>query len=119
MLVLKTLKKCLPILSEPKQYTLQEIYNYCENHAGKYKLHTSILENKSKIERNFQLMQLHDTQIQSFSQLRIQEVLDKPVPKLNKMEFVRLVGVDGMRDSLQNCGVWVGEVWGRFHSFMQ
>jgi len=116
---LKTLKKCLPILAEPKQYTLQEIYNYCESHAGKYKLHTSILENKSKVERNFQLMQLSDTQIQSFSQLRIKEVLDKPVNKLNKMEFVRLVGVDGMRDSLQNCGVWVGEVWGRFNSFIQ
>lgn len=116
---LKTILKCFPFLSENKKYSLQEIYNYSENNKGKYKLYNTILDNKSIVERNHTLMQLQETQIQSFSQLRINEVFDKPVSKLNRMEFLRLVGEDNMRGNLQNSGVWLNEVFGKLNSFVK
>jgi 5'-3' exonuclease len=116
---LKTIKKCFPMLSENKKCTLQEIYNACESNGTKYKLYNSVLENKDKLDRNLQLMQLTDTQIQSFSQLRIKEILDAPTARLNRMEFLKLVGQDGMRDSLPNSGVWISEVWSKLSTFVK
>ena len=114
---LKTIIKCFPFLSESKKYTLQEIYNYSDNNKGKLKLYNTILDNKSIVERNYQLMQLFDTQIQSFSQLRINEVMQKPINKLNKLQFLKLVGEDKMRNNLENSGIWLNECFGKLNSY--
>jgi hypothetical protein len=71
------------------------------------------LDNKDIVERNYQLMQLSDTQIQSFSQLRINEVMQKPVNRLNKMQFLKLIGEDKMRNNLENSNLWLTECFGK------
>jgi 5'-3' exonuclease len=114
---LKTIMKCFPIFKDNTRYTLQEIYNYSDSKKGKLKLYDSILDNKDIVERNYTLMQLHDTQIQSFSQLRINEVLDKPSNKLNKMKFLLLLSEDKMRNNIENSGVWLNEVFGKLNNF--
>ena len=110
---LKTVLKCFPFLAEHKKATLQEIYNYSDNNKGKLKLYNTILDNKDIVERNYQLMQLTDTQIQSFSQLRINEVMQKPVNRLNKMQFLKLIGEDKMRNNLENSNLWLTECFGK------
>jgi len=114
---LKTILKCFPIFKNDKQYSIQEIINYSDTNKGKLKLYDTIIENRSILERNYQLMQLFDTQIQSFTQLEINEKLDKPVPKLNKLKFLRLVGEDGMNNNLENSGVWLGECFSRLNNY--
>ena len=114
---LKTIIKCFPIFTENKRFTIQEIINYSDSKKGKLKLYDTILENRSIIERNYELMQLFDTQIQSFSQLRINEVMDKPINKLNKMRFLQLVGDDRMRNALENSVVWLGECFSRLNIY--
>lgn len=115
---LKTIKKLFPCFEESKQYSVSEIVNYCENHKGKYKLYDTILENKSILERNYQLMQLFDTQIQSFSQLRINEIMDRPLNKLNKFQFSKLITEDHAWNGIPNYGVWLSEVWGKLNTYV-
>jgi 5'-3' exonuclease len=115
---LKTILKCFPIFTEEKQYSLQEIYNYSDTHKGKYKLYNTILDNKSIMERNYGLMQLHDTQIQTFSQLRINEIMEKPLQKLDKFNFGKLLMEDGMQNNFPNSMVWIQEVFGKVNSYV-
>jgi 5'-3' exonuclease len=116
---IKTIKKCFPIFADNHCYTLQEIYNYCETHRMKYKLYTTILENKDILERNYQLMQLNDTQIQSFSQLRINEIVDKQLNKLNRFEFSKLITEDKMWNNIPNYQIWLGEVFNRLDNLVK
>lgn len=78
---LKRVVKAFPFLSDGQQYGLQEIYNYSENNRGKYKIYDTVLDNKLLLERNHSLMQLSDTQVQSFTQLRIEEIIKTPIRK--------------------------------------
>lgn len=114
---LKTILKCFPFLSEEKQVTLDEIYTFAENHQDRYKLYRTILDEKLLIERNYQLMQLHDTQIQSFTQLRIEDVIKEKPPTLNKMQFTRLITEDQMWNNIPNYVTWINEVFGKLDYF--
>jgi 5'-3' exonuclease len=110
---LKTIQKCLPIFTNNKRYTIQEILNYCDTHKGKYKLYDTILENKAIMERNYSLMQLNDSIIQSFTQLRINEIVDKKISRLNTFEFIKLIREDKMSANIPNHPVWLREVFSR------
>lgn len=115
---LKTILKCFPFLADERETNLQEIYNYAENNKGKYKLYDRVLDEKLTLERNFELMQLKNTQIQSFTQLRIEEIMQKPVPRINKMAFSKLINEDKMWNNLPNYNVWLSETWGKVNSFV-
>jgi 5'-3' exonuclease len=115
---LKTIIKCYPILTEDKQYSLQELYNYSDTHKGKLKLYDTVLENKDIMQRNYDLMQLHDTQIQSFSQLRINEIMEKPIGKLDRFGFSKLLVEDCMQNNFPNSMVWLNEVFGKINSMV-
>lgn len=77
-----------------------------------------MLNNKLLLERNYELMQLHNTQIQSFTQLRIEEIINKPIPKIDKMGFSKLITEDKMWNNLPNYMVWVQETFGKLNSFV-
>jgi len=115
---IKRVLQAYPFLGDDKQVTLQEIYNYSENYKSKYKIYERVLDNKLLIERNYELMQLKSTCIQSFTQLRIEEIIKKQVPKIDKMTFSRLITEDKMWNNLPNYMVWLNETWGKLNSFV-
>lgn len=115
---LKRIIQAFPFLSEERQSSLQEIYNYSENNKSKYKIYDKVLSEKLTLERNFELMQLKNTQIQSFTQLRIEEIINKPIPKINKLAFSKLINEDKMWNNLPNYIVWLNETWGKVNSFV-
>ena len=115
---IKRVLQAYPFLGEDKQVTMQEIYNYSENYKSKYKIYERVLNNKLLLERNFELMQLKNTCIQSFTQLRIEEIIKKQVPKIDKMTFSRLITEDKMWSNLPNYMVWLNETWGKLNSFV-
>jgi len=114
-----TIKKCFPILADHHRYSVDELFNYADTHKGKYKLHQNILDNKDIVKRNYELMQLFDTQIQSFSQVRIDEIVKKPLNKLNRFEFIKLLTEDRAWNNLPNSGVWLSECFGRLDNFVK
>jgi hypothetical protein len=77
-----------------------------------------VLENKHIMQRNYDLMQLHDTQIQSFSQLRINEIMEKPIGKLDRFGFSKLLVEDCMQNNFPNSMVWLNEVFGKINSMV-
>lgn len=115
---IKRVLQAYPFLGDDKQVTMQEIYNYSENYKSKYKIYERVLDNKLLLERNFELMQLKNTCIQSFTQLRIEEIIKKQVPKIDKMTFSRLITEDKMWSNLPNYMVWLNETWGKLNSFV-
>jgi hypothetical protein len=82
------------------------------------KLYDSVLENKDIMQRNYDLMQLHDTQIQTFSQLRINEIMEKPISKLDKFGFGKLLVEDCMQNNFPNSMIWLNEVFGKINSMV-
>lgn len=116
---LKRVIQAFPFLGEEPQTDLQQIYNYSENNRSKYKIYDRVLTSKLLLERNYELMQLHDTQIQSFTQLRIEEIVNKPVPRIDKMGFSKLITEDKMWNNLPNYMVWLNETWGKLNSFVE
>jgi len=115
---LKRVLQAFPFLGEEPQVCLQQIYNYSENNKGKYKIYERVLDNKLLLELNYELMQLHNTQIQSFTQLRIEEIVAKQIPKIDKMGFSKLISEDKMWNNLPNYMVWVQETFGKLNSFV-
>jgi 5'-3' exonuclease len=116
---LKRVVKAFPFLSDGQQYGLQEIYNYSENNRGKYKIYDTVLDNKLLLERNHSLMQLSDTQVQSFTQLRIEEIIKTPIRKIDKMTFTKLITEDKMWNNIPNYHIWLNECFGKLNSFIE
>jgi DNA polymerase-1 len=116
---LKRVIKSFPFLSEERQYDLNEIYNYAENNKGKYKIYQTVLDNKLLLERNYTLMQLKDTQVQSFTQLRIEEIIKTPVRRIDKMSFTKLITEDKMWNNIPNYHIWLQECFGKLNSFVE
>jgi DNA polymerase-1 len=115
---IKRILQGFPFLAEERVTNLQEIYNYAENNNGKYKIYERVLADKLTMERNHELMQLKSTQIQSFTQLRIEEIIQKPVPRINKMAFSKLINEDKMWNNIPNYTVWLNETYSRINSFI-
>ena len=65
------------------------------------------------MERNLALMQLTDTQLQPFSQLRANEILDKKVLPLNRMKFGKLITEDRMWNNIPNYHTWLEDTFGK------
>jgi len=116
---LKRVTQAFPFLGEDPQACLQQIYNYSENNRSRYKIYERVLDNKLLLERNYELMQLHNTQIQSFTQLRIEEIINKPVPKIDKMSFSKLITEDKMWSNIPNYMYWLNECFGKLNSFVE
>lgn len=115
---LKRVIQAFPFLGEEPQVCLQQIYNYAENNISKYKIYERVLNSKLLLERNYELMQLHNTQVQSFTQLRIEEIVNKPVPKIDKMGFTKLITEDKMWANIPNYMVWLNDCFGKLNSFV-
>jgi DNA polymerase-1 len=116
---LKRVIQAFPFLGEESQTTLQEIYNYSENNKSKYKIYERVLDNKMLLERNYELMQLHDTQIQTFTQLRIEEIVNKPIPTIDKVSFIKLITEDKMWSNIPNYYGWLQDTFGKLNSFVR
>ena len=110
---LKTVIKCFPQFRDHIKYNLEQIYTHCEQNKKRYKLYNTILENKPIMERNLALMQLTDTQLQPFSQLRANEILDKKVLPLNRMKFGKLITEDRMWNNIPNYHTWLEDTFGK------
>lgn len=116
---LKRVIQAFPFLSEEKESSLQELYNYSENYKSNYKIYERVLDNKLLLERNHALMQLKSSSIQSFTELRIEEIIKKPIPRIDKLTFSKLITEDKMWNNLPNYMVWLNETFGKLNSFIQ
>lgn len=90
---LKTIAKRLPKLAETEvDYQPQDLVTFCQEYIdnkSKIKAYQDIINNKSLIERNWQLMYL-DTSALSSSQIqKVEYSLENFVPRMNKLGLIK------------------------------
>lgn len=115
---LKTILKCFPHFKESQYYSNESILEYCRLNQSKYKLYSQIIKNSDILERNYRLMQLKDTQLQSGTQLRVGEILEKKQGFLDKGKFGLLLSQDKMQQIINNYNVWLSEAFGQPNSYL-
>lgn len=116
---IKMILKAFPFLSEEKTSCIEEIVNYSKNNQSKYKIYKNILENPDVLQRNYELMQLHDTQLQSFTQLRIEEIVQNANPCLNRIELLQMISQDKMWNQIPNHVNWINECFGKLNNILK
>ena len=64
-------------------------------------------------------MQLNDTALTTISQLHIKEVVDQPIPKLNRFELVRQMSSDNLTNTIPNLNRWTSDCFEKLNNFVK
>lgn len=84
----KTFKKDFPFLSNPVQYTINDIHEHAvEQVVQKNKKYQKYIDHKELIEKNYSLVQLHDVRVTIQDMDAINYIVDNNKPKYNPMKF--------------------------------
>ena len=64
-------------------------------------------------------MQLTETLIQPFTQLKITDILTKQIPHLNDFKFIQMINDDGINVLAENYDYnkWKNDVWSRLNLY--
>ena len=115
---LKTTLKAFPMLSGDK-IELSILKDYEIENSGKLKVYDTIVQNWSDVERNYELIQLNDTALTTMAQLHIKEVIDNPIPKLNRFELIKQMTSDNLTNTINNLPNWMNECFSKLNSFVR
>jgi len=92
---LPTVKKRLPFLFEDKEYSFQEVIDFCEKVDSKVVFFDRVIENQNLIIRNYKLMQLYDPNLSRQSRQKVDYVFDNLGYEFNRTEFIKMMNEDG------------------------
>lgn len=116
---LKTIKKAFPFLADNPLVDLKQIYDYSVAHRGDLKVYERTISDWTVVERNYALMQLTESLLTTSAQLHIKDVINQPIPKLNKFEFIRLITADKLWNNIPNYGNWLTECYQKLDYFIK
>jgi len=94
---LKTVQKKLPFLQEDKTFSVDEAI----------KESSELEEHRELMERNFDLMQLHNVNISSSAKTKTIDKMREPIPNLDKVTFKKMFLEDKMYSALPNLESWL------------
>lgn len=115
---LKTVVKAFPMLGGDK-VDIKVLYDHSVANSGKLKVYDTTVESWQDVERNYELMQLSDTALSTIAQLHIKEVMENPIPKLNRFELAKLIGEDQIHNNIPNFPNWVNECFSKLNNFVR
>jgi 5'-3' exonuclease len=94
---LKTVQKKLPFLQEEKTFSVDEAIK----ESGELEQHRELME------RNFDLMQLHNVDISASAKTKTIDKIREPIPNLDKVVFKKMFLEDKMYSALPNLESWL------------
>ena len=115
---LKTVVKAFPMLGGASM-DIEDLYVTASANIGKLKVYETIVEYWHDVERNYALMQLTDTALTTMAQLHVKEVLDNPIPRLNRFELIKQMSSDNLTNNIYNLPNWINEVWSKLNNFVR
>lgn len=115
---LKTIAKAFPMLTGDR-IELAQIKEYATQNKGKLKVYETILENWNDVERNYALMQLNDTVLTTAAQLHVKDIIDQPIPKLNRFELMKQMSSDNLTNTINNLPSWMNECFSKLNNFVR
>ena len=109
----KTLQKRMPILFEDKKLTTDDILDFVEKSDDTSKIIKTISESRDILELNFKLMQLEDVNIGGSTKSKIIDIVKKPVNRLVKFQFQKMMLEDKLNTAIRNPDLWLRQCF--FH----
>ena len=92
---LKTVAKRFPFLAEEKNYTVQDIIDFCDAEEKKLKVHHNILDNRQLIDDNYRIMQLYTPMMSAQSKEIVRYAVEEAPYEFNKTEILKMMANDG------------------------
>ena len=118
---LKTMKKYLPLVTEDKKHTIDEILDYAvTNNSGKKKksFYTHLIESKETLLLNERLMQLESPPISASAKMRvIEKVIREEIPTLNSHELRIMYIHDKLANAIPDINGWLLKTFNILNSF--
>jgi DNA polymerase-1 len=92
---LPTVQKRLPFLSEAKEYSIQEVIDYCENIDSKVLFFERVIAHQNLIIRNYKMMQLYDPTLSLQSRKKVDHIFENLGYEFNRTEMIKMMNEDG------------------------
>jgi len=86
---------------------LDYVYKVAEEKLEGKKIFAKILHNWDRVEKNFQMMDLHDTSLDENEILHVEDRLKEPVPDLQTGAFLHLLDQDMIEGVTKNTDGWL------------
>lgn len=96
-----------PDLKKEKELKLKNIFEIAENNVNNGKLYAKVLEGKSKLDINYQIMNLRKPNLSKESISIIQKELKTDPNKFNRLDFIRMHKMDDLTRSMPNIESWL------------
>ena len=103
----KTLKKRLPILFDDKKITIEDLLDYVKNTDDTSKVIKEISDSEDMIRLNYELMQLSEVDIPGSTKSYIMDAVRKPINRLVKYKFQKLMLEDKTYTAIKNPDLWL------------
>lgn len=113
----KTVLKRFGILTEDKQVTTQDLIDFATSQSPKVKIYKQLMDSRDIIDRNIQLMQLSESNINMTIKMRIIQSLEDSIDRCNKLAFHRLLVRDKMTAAIKNPDIWLKETTQKLDNF--
>ena len=113
----KTILKLIPELSQPAEYSVDDLLDKSRNNLNESKSYQKILDNARIIEQNYQLMNIKLLDIPAQTASKIRGIMEQPISELNKPEFQRLFYEDKMWAIMKNLPEWLNNTWLSLNAF--
>lgn len=92
---LGSVKKRLSFLASEKDYTINEIIEFCENANSKLKFYINMIEGKEIIAHNYKMMQLYSPLMSVQSKDFVKNAIENFECTFNKTSIIKLMREDG------------------------
>mgnify|MGYP000877732101 FL=1 len=114
---LKTMIRRLPIITENKQLSVEELVEYASNVEKKYKVHEIIESSSDIIQLNYKLMQLKNVDIAGNTKLLILEKVREEINKMDVLNFKKMFMVDKMYTVIKDLDTWMTTSFNSLNAF--
>lgn len=113
----KTYKK-VDVLNQTQVLLPEQVLKYCEDGLIDEKIASKITSQKDILERNYQLMQLHDIDISAQKASTLRKIaLEDPITTTNLAEFKKNLLFDKLYDSFKFPVKWITENFTRLNGY--
>jgi len=103
----KTVLSEFPQIVDTVNYSLEDIFQICEANMEGKKIYSKILNQWSKVETNFELMDLFNPKMGEREINLVEEKLLETVPTLSKYSFTKLLEMDQIESLNKNVDQWL------------
>ena len=115
----KTILKLIPELADATEFNLQDLIDKSNKLLTENKKYQKILDNEDILDKNHRLMNLKLLDISATHTSNIRNIIESPIPLLNKPEFRRLFMEDKMWTTMKNLPDWLNNTWLSLYAFAQ